>query len=95
MYKDVELQREEERIVSDKLFNKVQRILAEQTHERKGKQRDVGIEAASYLVALGVLCRAYDEKQIFALYNQLFAGSHAQALPEGSETGSENREDAS
>ena len=47
------------------------------THERKGKQREVGIEPASYLVALGVLCRAYDEKQIFDLYNQLFDKSQA------------------
>jgi len=94
-YKDVELLRAEERIVSDRLYNKVQRILVEKTHERKGKQREVGIEPASYLVALGVLCRAFDDKQVFALYNQLFNDTQAHEGTEASETGSEGCENAS
>lgn len=93
-YGDIELHRPEERIISTRIFNRVQAILAEKTHERKGKRREVGIEPASYLVALGVLCRAFDEKQIFDLYEQLFAKSQAHEVAEGVAEGQEGVESA-
>lgn len=37
-YGDIELQGEEERVVSARLFNRIQKILEEKTNERKGKQ---------------------------------------------------------
>jgi len=46
-------------------------------------------------VALGILYRAYDEKQVFGLYNQLFNENHAQGFTESSEALSDTGEEPS